>query len=393
MRSPMLFPYRLSQGNTHFVASISDLPSPQAGVITLPDGTSWFICAALDLTGARIVCAGEVALLGASSGTASITSTGLTSQAVITTNSDITIRDLTISVPSGCTGVAVTSTGTPPSLTCEGVNFSGSGRSVILTDANNALFLLVGWVGPNGILVNGNINTLGVTESLWIMSSGQTAVAFDSAARVNRRFRVGNCALIVGSGATGFSVIDANIVNSNGYLLDTVNASGSGTILSGLTYLSSKTFFISCTGIINSARVGSMYWTGQTTATTISAINTPVKATLTTTANGVNQGFSHTNNRLTYTGAQTRTFYLSTNPSVSSGNNHQIRVSIYKNGVLVPGAIGLTVTGNSGKAASVTAQGVTTLTTGDYIELWVSNLTAATNITVTDGTLDARGLL
>lgn len=191
MTTPLIRPFRLTIGETSFVSVLTDLPDAVSGVITLPGGTSWVLCGALDLMGSRIVCTGPVAFMGASPETCIITSTGLTSQPIISSGYSLTLRDITITTPSGCTGVDLDSgvSGAAVAVDWFAVNFSGPGRSVRLDTVDNAIMILCGWLGSDGILIDGTANTVAVTESIFVMSSGQTAVSFGSGAVINRRLR------------------------------------------------------------------------------------------------------------------------------------------------------------------------------------------------------------
>jgi acyl-homoserine lactone acylase PvdQ len=120
------------------------------------------------------------------------------------------------------------------------------------------------------------------------------------------------------------------------------------------------------------------------TATTIGAINTPVKAAGTTTASALNQSFTHSNNRLTYNGTINRVFKVDATVNLSSGNNNNIGVLVAKNGTVIDESRMNVTTSGSGAAQSIAVQCLASLTTNDYLELWVRNNTSTTAITVTD---------
>lgn len=391
MDSPFLFPYRLSQGSVWFVASISDLPSPSGNVITVPAGASYFITVPLDLQGYRIECAGAAAFIGASPETCTITSTGLPSgEAIITTADSISLHKLGLIIPANCIGIDVEDG--DAAIDWSYVNFTGTGRSVRFGNIDNAVMNTMGWIGADGILINGSANTIAITESIFTMSSGQTAVAFGGGGVINRRLRIESCAAPINAGATGFNVSSGNITNPEAFILTRINFSGGGTYLGTLDYLSDKVRFNECRGIINSTRIGAMSWTGNATVTTIGSAGVPVKIAVTSTANALNQRFTHTNNRLTYTSAIALTFYIGVTASLESGNNNQVDLLIYKNGVLIPGGIAAATTSGSGRAEGIAVQCVVELQQGDYIEVWTSNNTAANDITCTDANAITRSI-
>ena len=381
-------------GLTYEVADLADLPPASAGVITIPSGTSWRLCNAVDLLGARIVCEGAVSFSGSSPETCTITSTGLSGAAIINSIYSVTLRNIAIITPAGCEGVNLDGSGggAPIAVDWFGVNFTGTGRSAVFRDVDNAIMILMGWLGSDGILVNGTINTLAVSESIFSMfSSGQKAIAFGVGGVVNRRLRIESSAAIIGSGATGFDVADANIANVEGYIIYRCNLSGAGTRTSGITYLNDKVRWSENRGVINSARVGALGWTDNATVTPIT-LNVPSKALATSTANPINQRFSHSNNRLTYTSEIAGTFYVSATASLISGNNLQCSVFIYKNGLALEGGVSNITTNGSGRAESVAVQALVELSLGDYLEIWVSNRTNSTNITVSAATQIVRAL-
>ncbi len=85
------------------------------------------------------------------------------------------------------------------------------------------------------------------------------------------------------------------------------------------------------------------------------------------------------------------TFYATCTASLTSGNNRQIEVYLYKNGVLIPGAIGAITTNGSGRAEGVAAMGLVELEQGDYVELWVANTSDVRDITVTEANIIIQG--
>ena len=125
--------------------------------------------------------------------------------------------------------------------------------------------------------------------------------------------------------------------------------------------------------------------TGNATATTIAATGTFVKIAGTTTASSVNQKFSTaTTQRATYTGSFTGTFRAVAFASMTSGNNQTLRMRMAVNGTTIPESNTIFKTTGSGEASAVGCQAIGALNPGDYVELFVANDTAATNVTVSD---------
>ena len=130
--------------------------------------------------------------------------------------------------------------------------------------------------------------------------------------------------------------------------------------------------------------MGGYGMSGNTMASTITVAGTYYKVLGTTTANTLSQ-FTHTDNKLVYTGARTKFFRVAANPvsMISAGNNVIVACEIAKNGT----AIGYPMTRKIGTGADVGAGAVAfdvSLATNDYIELFVTNETSTATVTIED---------
>lgn len=138
---------------------------------------------------------------------------------------------------------------------------------------------------------------------------------------------------------------------------------------------------------------GSMY-ISTATETSISTQNTPVKALGTTTAGDALRDFTHTANRLTYTGVPDREFIVIVALSLTAAQNNQILAfHLAKNGSVIAASEiqRKAAIGNDIGAASVMVE--IDLSQNDYIELWVENKSGDTNLTIELMNLEIRGLL
>ena len=199
---------------------------------------------------------------------------------------------------------------------------------------------------------------------------------------ITRRFRLIYSSVIAFGSSVGINVNASATIPTEGYILDTINFSGGGTYLSGVSYTDNKTRFVNSKGIENTAEIGNYYMTNNTTVTTISTVNTPVKALGTTTANAINQKFNHTDNRLTYVGALLRDFQVTATISLKSVVNKVIGVYVAKNGVVIPSSEMFSTTNGNGRSESITCQTILELNENDYVEIWVENSSNSANITV-----------
>jgi len=124
------------------------------------------------------------------------------------------------------------------------------------------------------------------------------------------------------------------------------------------------------------------YWqfTGSP-VTTVLAANTWYLLNTSTTSGPVYGDLSVTNNRITNDGTLKR-FKVEVAFSMSAGNNEALHGAVYKSGVIIPESEMDTRTFSGGKASPMTLSLVTDLDTGEYLEVWVKNQTAAQDITL-----------
>jgi hypothetical protein len=116
--------------------------------------------------------------------------------------------------------------------------------------------------------------------------------------------------------------------------------------------------------------------------TTVAQSNTWVKLNTTTTQGFSRNGLSHSNNRLTWTGATTRVFRLEGVASVVSGSNNVIHVAFFKNGDLWPCSEQDSTVGTGGKSTAIPFHCLIELATNDFIEVYVKNASGTANITL-----------
>jgi hypothetical protein len=115
--------------------------------------------------------------------------------------------------------------------------------------------------------------------------------------------------------------------------------------------------------------------------TTISQIDTWYKLNTNTTQGFSRNGLIHENNKITNIGEKS-TFFLQAIVSIISGNNNNIHLAFFKNGVLVPCSEQDVTTSSGGKAQALPIQCAQELSKGDYIEVYVKNVSATTNVTI-----------
>jgi len=371
----------IGSGNIVFVNSKNDLPTPISNVITLGDNVTYYFTTTVDLLGDRLVGGENTVILGSSSENSRIKSTGLgVGVPLFTTEWTTPIRHVTFQDVD--TALAIDGSVNPPlALDWTGVNFLNVPNIGLIDTADNFIFSKGAILNSQNLQFDGSHGTIGIDNSIFV-GTGSAGNILDilSTCTISRRFRLIYSSMVVFGSSVGINANVSATIPVEGYILDTINFSGGGTYLSGVDYTDNKTRFVNSKGIENTAEIGNYFMTNNATVTTIGAVDTPVKASGTTTANAINQKFTHTDNRLTYVGALIRDFQVTATVSLTSGNNNLIGVYVAKNGTVIPSSE-MYSTSSGGKAESITCQTILELNENDYIEIWVENNTATSDIT------------
>lgn len=368
-----------------FVYNKFDLPEAVNGVITLLENATYYFLTHVDLLGDRLVCLDNTTILGASSENCSITSTGLSaSEFLIYTDYTLPIRHITIKDITKAIGINTSDLGAQPiALDWTGVNFSGCTTNLDCGEIDNFIFSKGAILDGGTIKFTSSVGTIGIDNSLFVGSgAAENLIEISSTATITRRFRIIYSSFVATSSTIAVNVNVSAAIPVEGYILDTINFTGGGTYLSGVQYTDNKTRFVNCKGIDNTAEIGNYYMTNNATASDIISADTPIKIAGTTTANSINQKFTHTDNKLTYVGALIRDFQISANASFTSGNNQVIGLYVAKNGVVISSSEMYATTSGSGRAESINCQTITSLDENDYIEMWIENATSTNDIVV-----------
>jgi hypothetical protein len=370
--------------NFIFVNSISDLPAPVSTVYTLLANITYYFTTTIDLLGGRIVCGANTVILGASSENCLLTSTGLSaSTALITSVYSLPIRN--ISFTSG-TVFNLDGDGTTTALDWNGVNFLDCATVGTIKDYSNVIIESSAFLNSANITLDGTIGTIGFNGTLFDGVTGQTTIIISATANITRRFRIIYSSFVCLSGEIGINVSSSATISDERYILDTVNFSGGGTYLTGVTETSNKALYTACVGITNTAVNGQLYMQNNATATVISASNTFYKVLGTTTASADNSKYTMTNNRLTNNATISRKYLISCSVSFTSGSNHVCEFGFYdsKLGAIRTPSRTKSTSNGGGRSENISFNCVVSHSNGDYLEIHCSNNTSSQNITVTD---------
>lgn len=378
-----------------FVNEKSDLGPSVSGIITLQPNRTYFITGDIDLKGDRLETGGVVTIMGTSSETTSITSTGLAEGTpLLTSRYTIPMRFLTIKDVH--TGIYIddnSGANAPLAVDWLGVNFNNVTKVGEIGTVDNFIYDTGAFLSSQGLEFTGTVGTVGINNSLLAGDgSAESIIEIAATAEVTRRFRTIYSSIVAFSSTVGYTIDASATIPVEGFILDTLNFSGGGTYINGLTSSDDKARWSECRGIDNSAAISNYYMTGNSTATTVSATNTPYKAAGTTSSASITQKFTNSSNRATYDGAIKRDFKVTAVMSVNSGNNHQVGIYIAKNGTVLPESEMYVTTNAGGRAEGAVVQAILDLTQNDYVEVFVENSTAVANITVTEMNVIAEAL-
>lgn len=359
------------------ITSLGDLPAPSGGgVIALAPDTAYYFTTAIDLLGSRLVGAANSVILGSSSEVSRITSTGLaTDQWLLSSDTTLIIRHVTFQDVQK--GVYLDGTLDPGNVAADwtGVNFQNIPEAWLVTQSTNFIYDKGAFLNSTGARFEGTIATIALNNSLF-SGTGAAANIIELGSTLNctRRFRLTYSSVVAFGATVGIAVDPAATVPVEGYILDTINFSGGGTYQTGLNYLNNQSRFTECRGITNTTSVGYMFMASNATITPCT-VGVAAKIAGSTTASTVNQRFSHSTGRLTYTGALIKSFEVTVASSFKCPSASQEIVGIYvaKNGSIIPESEMYAKTDTSGSPQTITNLIILTLQTDDYIEVWIEN--------------------
>lgn len=367
-------------GSFVLVGRKADLPPAAGGVITLADNVTYFFTTIVDLAGDRIVSGKNTTIIGGSSENCGIKSTGLTGAALISSEWSLPLRHVQLEAAQIFDLNAIGNAN--QALDWYGVNLLNTSNIGTIADYANFVVASMAFLNASGLTFDGEFGTISFSNTLFVGTSPGTTITIPATGTITRRFRIVYSSVVSFGSGVALDVSTSASIPVEGYILDTVNFSGGGTYLSGVQPSDNKSRFIECRGVRNSAAVAQYYMQNNATATTVSVIGDTYKAAGTTTLAAISEKFTHTNNRATYTGALLREFKVTATGTVVSGNGNQIGVYLARNGVVLSESEQYVTANSAGRFESVTIMTIVALDPNDYIEVFVENGSAATNITV-----------
>ena len=240
-----------AQDNVVYARVKGDLPAPSGGVITLLANTTYFIFGDIDLLGDRIVCQANTCILGTSSETSSLSSTGLTGNPLIFTQFTFPMRHISIvGAEVGC-DINSTNAGTGIAIDWYGVNFDGCAISVKCGNIENLVFNVGAVLNGGALLFQGDIGSIVINSSILVGTGagGEKLIEVASTASITRRLRVTYSSFVSFGATTAIDFSTLATVLNEGYILDTCNFSGGSTYLAGVLPSDNKSLFVNNVGI------------------------------------------------------------------------------------------------------------------------------------------------
>lgn len=364
---------RRNRDNFVVVKTLSDLPTPSGGNITLADNTAYEINGTIDCGTNTITFGTNSRVFGVSRQTDVLKYTG--SATFLLVGHALLMNDIGFDCASGTLlSCAASSTDRVRFHRCQ-----FSGVKTLGSVTTGALLEILGCniinASTNGFTISGSSFGIFALVDCYLENNTGTFLAVGSA--TFSAFKMENCIVKLSSGQTFISNTASTISFSSVQGNSFVNSGG--TVLSGLTQNDSNWLFIGNYGLDDTQYVGENYMTGNATVTDITVAGTFVKIAGTTTSGQLANFTNPTSNKLQYTGPVTRNFLVLCRASFSCPNNNaSIQIKIYKNGVAQDKTLGQTFAQTNSVQYNISCQGIISLAQNDYVEIYATN-TGATN--------------
>lgn len=371
--------------NVVYVNSISDFPAPSGGVITLAANTTYLlgavnITALVDGNPVRFVLSEGTVVTGIDPINSVLTYSGA-DNLFTATNVNAVLCSFLANIPNGSlisfTSINRTLCLTHVSMSGGTVGTANGGETIKVYDCEwrnivNGLAISGEW---DTVRVNRNLieTDVGTTGAILDFIGTGTAEIFDIDIFENK---------FVTDTITAIRVAEPLIVTDEAYLVNN-RFRGTATFIDGVNFSTAKWYLRSNTGSEDTRMTAHMWMNGNTTATTISAIDEWVKIGIATSANSL-AGFTHTSpNTLTYLRAQPKSVKIVASLDVESSSNNQVcQVAVFRNGSLVAATAREIELNTQNISKSITINSRIEIGINDVLELYIRNRTSITNFTV-----------
>ncbi|MBI3239681.1 MAG: hypothetical protein HYZ43_12710 [Flavobacteriia bacterium] len=354
---------------------MTDFPTAVAGVITLVAGVEYEINGTIVLT--DMINLNGCTIKGDDSANDKLVYTGVSE--MFTGNKTGNIRYLSLTAASGSV-FNIDAGGTAQNLIIQNCYFVGCNSIGTIANVGGTVFIatVAYFFNTNGITFQSDNNVV-INNSLWDASNHNVYEKFIGTFNVIQ---------ILGGDRLAYAANTATALQISGITslvagsVKVVMFVGDGTYVNGSF---TNPWEVEASGLNtqkDAVAGGNMYVT-TAIQTVIATMGVPVKILGTTTAVGLFRMSSPTDNRLTYTGSQTRSFQVICSlTAIQPSTNKYFSFYIAKNGVILPESRQEVKLVNNTDQGPVTLSCRVSLAPNDYIEVWVENETSNTNLTV-----------
>ena len=373
-----------SINNYEIIDSKDKLPASSSGVIMLADETAYLITTEIDLLGDRLVAGQNTVIFGTSSENCRLKSTGLIGVAIISSAWSLPMRNITIEADIVFNLDA--SANANQAIDWFAVNLTNCVSCGTIKTYNNFIMQSSAFLDSGDLTFDGTFGTVAFGTCLFEGRATKTSIILPATLTITRRFRIIYSSFIILSGETGINASTSMTIPDEGYILDNINFAGGGTYLTGILTSDNKARIENCRGIANSANIAQYYFTGNATATTISVAGTFVKVAGTTSAGSFVEKFDVTTtiNRAVYEGSLDGFYKVTAMLAISGSSNKEVSVRVAKNGTTAAQSESTSTTNSGGRSENLVCQDIVSLTTDDYIEIFIANNSDTSNLTVED---------
>jgi len=365
--------------NHVMIRSLGDFPAPSAGVITLADSTTYELNGLINI-GANTLNMGNATVIYGINKLADGLTTSGTGNIITSTNTAFVLKDFTINAPN-TSGVINITQNSSNETTIRDIDFDDCNILGTITGGGHITFDGCDMHDgiTNGLVIQGTVTAfLFIHNEITGMAAG---TCLNIASGTFKIIGITANTFYVTTGVTAINISNS-LTLSNG-MLQTCFFSGTGSYLSGITTTDINWSIRGNTGLADGTANGFVRFKNNATVTTISAANTYYKAS------GTNNYFigercdnGSTNNRIHYIGKKTFTGKFLVTCSVQPANTgNDIVIAVYKNGTT---NIEETDTKGVGATFNVAINGEVSLSTGDYLEIFIMNQSASSNVTIQD---------
>ncbi len=383
-------PVNLDPSGGSTIARLTDFPAPVNGVIYLDDDVEYIIRGIIDLGDNRIVCGTNQVLRGMSIGTSRLTS-NVANTALITTTGTLVIEQLTLEA-TGTNATALQATAVAANtydLRTQYLRIQNTAHVGTVTDYRTICMIYHHQEQcGDGLALDGTIQhvALDMPTSVNNPTTGYWFFKLMATMNVESFVECSRGYFDISSNTTGWLVESGATLPPEGFRITNCHFTGNGTYIDGITFDDPESLWISNIGIRDTASIGHLVMHDGNTATTIAQANTWYKAVANTENDGSARFVAHANNQLVYQGISNRLVIIHGAVSLTGATGDEVQVACVINGntalsLHTAATISLDTTG---RIIAFPINDHAHLSTGDILEVWVKNNSAARNVTLTN---------